>query len=159
LYDENDFATAGKTMKIAIASDHGGYELKEQIKGILKSMNIDFEDLGTNNSESVDYPDFAAKVAREVQKGNRGILCCGTGIGMSIAANKFDGVRAALCHDEFTARLSRQHNDANILVLGGRVQLAPQSVSAMVQTWLETQYEAGRHQKRLEKIKDLEGKS
>ncbi len=146
-------------MKIAIASDHGGYELKERIKIILQSMNIDFEDLGTNNSESVDYPDFAAKVAREVQKGNRGILCCGTGIGMSITANKFKGVRAALCHDEFTARLSRQHNDANVLVLGGRIHLTPHDVAAMVQTWLETQYEGGRHQKRLEKIKELEGNS
>jgi ribose 5-phosphate isomerase B len=162
LYDENDFGNrqdARKTMKIAIASDHGGFELKEQIKRFLQEMNIDFEDFGTNNSESVDYPDFAEKVAREVQNGMRGILCCGTGIGMSIAANKFKGVRAALCHDEFTARVSRQHNDSNILVLGGRVQLTPQSVSAMVKAWLETQYEGGRHQKRLEKIEQMEGNS
>jgi ribose 5-phosphate isomerase B len=146
------------TMKIAIASDHGGYELKEQIKSILQTLNVAFEDFGTNNQDSVDYPDFAERVAREVQKGSRGILCCGTGIGMSIAANKFKGVRAALCHDEFTARMSRQHNDANILVLGGRVQLASQTIPAIVQGWLETQYEGGRHQRRLEKIEELEGK-
>ena len=146
-------------MRIAIASDHGGFELKEQIKGILQSMNVAFEDLGTNNTESVDYPDFAEKVAREVQKGNRGILCCGTGIGMSISANKFKGVRAALCHDEFTARMSRQHNDANVLVLGGRVHLQAQEITAMIQAWLETQYEGGRHQRRLEKIEELEGKN
>jgi ribose 5-phosphate isomerase B len=144
-------------MKIAIASDHGGFELKEQIKQILQSMNIDFEDFGTGSTESVDYPDFAEKVAREVQHGGRGILCCGTGIGMSISANKFRGIRAALCHDEFTARLSRQHNDANILVLGGRVQLTPENVVAMIQTWIQTEYEGGRHQRRLEKIEQMEG--
>jgi len=146
-------------MKIAIASDHGGYQLKEQIKEILRSLDVAFEDYGTQNTESVDYPDFAAKVARQVQRGNRGILCCGTGIGMSITANKFKGIRAALCHDEFTARMSRQHNDANILVLGGRVSHTAESISAMVQAWLETEYEGGRHQKRLEKIEQLEGKN
>jgi len=145
-------------MKIAIASDHGGYHLKEQIKTILESLRVDYEDLGTNGPESVDYPDYAAMVAKQVQKGDRGILCCGTGIGMSITANKFRGVRAALCHDEYTARMSREHNDANILILGGRVQHSPEEVASMVSTWLQTGYEGGRHQKRLEKIEQWEGK-
>jgi len=145
-------------MKIAIASDHGGYELKEQIKSILESLRIEYEDFGTNGIESVDYPDYAAMVAKQVQHGDRGILCCGTGIGMSITANKFKGVRAALCHDEYTARMSRQHNDANVLVLGGRVQHTLQEVSSMIGAWLQTEYEGGRHQRRLEKIEQLEGK-
>jgi ribose 5-phosphate isomerase B len=145
-------------MKIAIASDHGGFGLKEQIKSILESMHIEYEDFGTNGTESVDYPDYAAKVAKQVQRGARGILCCGTGIGMSITANKFKGVRAALCYDEFTTRMSRQHNDANVLVLGGRVQHTLQDVSTIIRTWLQTEYEGGRHQRRLEKIEQLEGK-
>ena len=145
-------------MKIAIASDHGGYQLKEQIKTILQSLGVDFHDFGTSSTESVDYPDYAALVAKEVQNGNRGILCCGTGIGMSITANKFKGVRAALCHDVFTAQMSRQHNDANILILGGRVEHPPKEVEAMVQAWLQTEYEGGRHQKRPEKIAQWEGK-
>ena len=145
-------------MKIAIASDHGGYGLKEQIKSVLDSLHVEYQDFGTNSTESVDYPDYAASVAKQVQRGDRGILCCGTGIGMSITANKFKGVRAALCYDEFTARMSRQHNDANVLVLGGRVQHTLQDVSTIIQTWLQTEYEGGRHQKRLEKIEQLEGK-
>src|SRR3990172_121670 len=108
-------------MKIAIASDHAGYQLKEEIKKVLESFAVAYEDLGPQNTESVDYPDYAKQVARAVQKGNRGILCCGTGIGMSIAANKFKGVRAALCHDSLTAQMSREHNDSNILIMGGRV--------------------------------------
>lgn len=145
-------------MKIAIASDHGGYQLKEEIKSILNSLGIDYQDFGTTNTESVDYPDYAAMVAREVQNGNRGILCCGTGIGMSITANKFKGVRAALCHDIYTAEMSRKHNDANILILGGRLDYSPEEVAKMVRAWLETDYEGGRHQKRLEKIAGWEGK-
>jgi ribose 5-phosphate isomerase B len=144
-------------MSIVIASDHGGVELKEQIKLVLESLGVPYEDLGTNGTESVDYPDYAALVAKRVQAGERGILCCGTGIGMSISANKFKGIRAALCHDEFTARMSREHNDANILVLGGRLEHPPEAVRSMIQTWLNTTYEGGRHQKRLEKIRLLEG--
>ena len=145
-------------MKIAIASDHGGFQLKEEIKSVLESMGVQYDDLGTTGTESVDYPDYAAQVAKRVQAGDRGILCCGTGIGMSITANKFKGVRAALCHDEYTARMSREHNDANILVMGGRLKHPTEEVRSMVQTWLQTTYEGGRHQKRLEKIKLWEGK-
>jgi ribose 5-phosphate isomerase B len=145
-------------MRIAIASDHGGFQLKEEIKSVLESMGVQYEDLGTTGTESVDYPDYAALVAKRVQTGDRGILCCGTGIGMSITANKFKGVRAALCHDEYTARMSREHNDANILVMGGRLKHPAEEVRSMIQTWLQTTYEGGRHQKRLEKIKLWEGK-
>ena len=144
-------------MKIAIASDHGGFQLKEEIKSVLESMGVQYDDLGTTGTESVDYPDYAALVAKRVQSGDRGILCCGTGIGMSITANKFKGVRAALCHDEYTARMSREHNDSNILVMGGRLKHPTEEVRSMVQTWLQTTYEGGRHQKRLEKIKLWEG--
>jgi ribose 5-phosphate isomerase B len=150
--------SAVKKMKIAIASDHGGYHLKEQIKTILQSLGVDYQDFGTSSTESVDYPDYAVLVAKEVQNGNRGILCCGTGIGMSITANKFKGVRAALCHDVYTAQMSRQHNDANILIMGGRVEHSPEEVKAMIHAWLQTDYEGGRHQKRLEKIVRWEGK-
>ena len=144
-------------MKIAIASDHGGYHLKEQIKTILQSLGVDYHDFGTSSTESVDYPDYAVLVAKEVQNGDRGILCCGTGIGMSITANKFKGVRAALCHDVYTAQMSRQHNNANILILGGRVEHSTEEVEAMIHAWLQTEYEGGRHQKRLEKIAQWEG--
>lgn len=143
-------------MKIAIASDHAGLGLKEQIKKILDSAGLPYEDFGTNSSHSVDYPDYAELVAKSVQEGNRGILCCGTGIGMSIAANKFKGVRAALCNDTFTAQLSREHNDSNVLVLGGRILTDPAEVSQIVQVWLQTQFQRGRHQQRLEKIKAIE---
>ncbi|HEY4491786.1 MAG TPA: ribose 5-phosphate isomerase B [Acidobacteriota bacterium] len=143
-------------MKIAIASDHAGYQLKEEIKKVLESFAVAYEDLGPQNTESVDYPDYAKQVARAVQKGNRGILCCGTGIGMSIAANKFKGVRAALCHDSLTAQMSREHNDSNILIMGGRVVQDPDEVVSIVKTWLDTQFQGGRHQRRLEKIKELE---
>lgn len=146
-------------MKIAIASDHGGYHLKEAIKSILSSLGVEYDDLGTSGTESVDYPDYAALVAKAVQKGERGILCCGTGIGMSITANKFKGVRAALCHDEYTAEMSRRHNDSNILILGGRLDYPPEKIAAMVETWLKTDYEGGRHQKRLEKITEWEGQN
>ena len=146
-------------MKIAIASDHGGYHLKEAIKSILSSLGVEYDDLGTSGTESVDYPDYAALVAKAVQKGERGILCCGTGIGMSITANKFKGVRAALCHDEYTAEMSRRHNDSNILILGGRLDYPPEKIAVMVETWLKTDYEGGRHQKRLEKITEWEGQN
>ncbi len=144
-------------MKIAIASDHAGRELKEEIVTFLKEKGIDVIDFGVDNPESVDYPDYGIKVARAVSKGDveKGILSCGTGIGMSIVANKFPNVRAALCHDMFTARMSRMHNDANVLVLGGRT-LERDVALLMVEAWLKTGFEGGRHQRRLDKIKDLE---
>jgi len=142
---------------LVIASDHGGLELKDAIKGLLQSRGLVVEDMGTISPESVDYPDYGEKVARAVSKGEaeQGILICGTGIGMSIVANKFPGVRAALVTDEFTAQMSREHNDANVLVMGGRV-LSPEQASKMVSIWLDTEYEGGRHQRRLDKIAELE---
>ena len=140
-----------------IASDHGGLELKEAIKATLTARGTQVEDLGTITSDSVDYPDFGEKVARAVSTGKaeQGILICGTGIGMSIVANKFPGVRAALVTDEFTAQMSREHNDANVLVMGGRV-LTSEQASKMVEVWLDTSYEGGRHQRRLDKIAEIE---
>jgi ribose 5-phosphate isomerase B len=146
-------------MKIAIASDHAGFHLKEHIKDILDSLKVAYEDFGTRNTDSVDYPDYAEKVARAVQNGERGILCCGTGIGMSIVANKFKGVRAAVCHDVYTAQMSREHNDSNILILGGRIHQDKAMISEILRTWLEAQFQGGRHQRRLEKINQLELRS
>jgi ribose 5-phosphate isomerase B len=142
---------------IVVGSDHGGLELKEALKAVLSSRNIALEDLGTNNSDSVDYPDFAEKVAGAVSRGDAelGILVCGTGIGMSIVANKFLGVRAALVTDEFMAQMAKEHNNANILVLGGRV-LSIELATRMVNVWLDTAYEGGRHQLRLDKISRVE---
>jgi len=144
-------------MKIILGSDHGGWELKEFLKQRLDEWGYHYTDAGTCGSESVDYPDFAKEVCRTVQKGeaDRGILVCGTGIGMCIAANKFPGIRAALCHDEYTAKMSRQHNDANILVLGGRV-LKPEVAGNILKMWLDTEFEQGRHQRRLDKIMQIE---
>jgi ribose 5-phosphate isomerase B len=152
LYDESQTTF----MKIAIASDHAGRNLKEQIKKILDSVGLAYEDLGTNTTDSVDYPDYAKLVAESVQDGNRGILCCSTGIGMSIAANKFKGVRAALCTNALTAQLSREHNDSNVLILGERIVTDADEVSRIVQAWLQTEFAGGRHQRRVEKIKALE---
>ena len=142
---------------IAIGSDHGGVVLKEAIKGLLVQRGLAVEDFGTSGQTSVDYPDFGEKVSREVSTGKAelGILACGTGIGMSIVANKFPGVRAALINDEFTARMSKEHNNANIIVLGGRVVDVPEALR-MVATWLDTTFEAGRHQLRLDKIAQIE---
>jgi ribose 5-phosphate isomerase B len=146
-------------MKIALGCDHGGLELKNAIEAVLKSLDIEVVDMGTMSEESVDYPDFASKVAESVSEGktDRGIAICGTGIGMSIVANKYHGVRAALCHDSYTARMSRLHNDANILVLGGRV-IGTEVAIELLKQWLATQFEGGRHQKRLDKISDIEKK-
>ena len=140
-----------------IGSDHGGLELKEAVKAALTSRGIDVDDYGTDNVDSVDYPDFAEKVAGAVSRGDatQGILVCGTGIGMSITANKFPGVRAALATDEFMAQMAKEHNNANILVLGGRV-LQVDLALKMVNVWLDTAYEGGRHQLRLDKIAKVE---
>jgi ribose 5-phosphate isomerase B len=145
-------------MKLAIGCDHGGFELKEEILRFLKTIaNIQVTDLGPANKDSVDYPDFGAKVSEVVAGGavDRGILICGTGIGMSIVANRYPNVRAALCHDHFTAQMSREHNDANILVMGERV-IGKGVALEIVKTWLDTPFAGGRHQKRLDKIKTLE---
>ncbi len=142
---------------IMLASDHGGLELKDAVKGLLVERGIQIHDFGTMNEASVDYPDYAEKVAGALARGeaDRGILICGTGIGMSIAANKFPGVRAALINDEFTARMAKEHNNANIIVMGGRV-LEVKKALKMVAIWLETPFEGGRHQIRLDKIVQIE---
>lgn len=143
--------------KIIIGADHAGFALKEAIKPVLAKMGIEVTDAGTDCERSVDYPDFAACVAKAVATGAfaRGILICGSGVGMSIVANRFPGVRAALCLDEETARLSRQHNDANILVLAGR-KTDPARAEGIVRVWLTTPFEGGRHQARLDKIRETE---
>ena len=142
---------------IVLGCDHGGLELKEAIQAALVARGLEVVDYGTDNGDSVDYPDFAEKVAEAVSHGHSelGVLVCGTGIGMSIVANKFPGVRAALVTDEFMAKMAKEHNNANILVLGGRVLPAEKAVK-MVNIWLDSIYEGGRHQRRLDKIALLE---
>jgi ribose 5-phosphate isomerase B len=142
---------------IVVGSDHGGYELKEAVKALLLERGIAIEDEGTENGDSVDYPDFGERVARKVSSGKaeKGILACGTGIGMSIVANKFPGVRAALVADPYMAKMAKEHNNANILVLGGRV-LDENEAREMVAVWLDANFAGGRHQGRLDKISALE---
>lgn len=144
-------------MKIAIGCDHAGFGLKEDILRLLKSLEINLIDCGTNTTESVDYPDFGEKVSELVSSGkvDRGILICGTGIGMSMVANKFPNVRASLCNDLFTAKMSRMHNDANILVLGGRI-IGKDLAAEILKLWLNTPFEGERHLRRLNKIKKIE---
>ena len=144
-------------MRIALGSDHGGFHLKEELKAYLAEKGIEYQDFGTYDAGVVDYPDFAVLVAGAVQGGgfDRGILCCGTGIGVSIAANKVPGIRAALCHDTFSARASREHNDANILALGERV-IGPGLAREIVEVWLQSEFTGGRHARRLQKIAELE---
>ena len=140
-------------MKIIIGSDHAGYAMKEKVIAFLQGRDITVEDVGTYSEESVDYTDFGKKVARKVSDGTfqRGILICGTGLGMSMAANRFRGVRAALANDLFSAIMSRRHKDSNILVLGGRL-IGDTLALQLVDTWLDTPFEGGRHQGRLEKM-------
>jgi len=142
---------------LLVGSDHGGYALKQAVLDVLRQRGIECADYGTDGPDSVDYPDFAAKVAAAVSAGeaDAGVLICGTGIGMSISANKFSGVRAALVHDEFTAQMAKEHNNANILVMGGRVLSLDQG-KKFVEIWLDTQFEGGRHQNRLDKISAIE---
>lgn len=144
-------------MRVALGADHGGYLLKEAIKEWLGEMGIAYEDFGTNSLDTVDYPDYAKIVAGKVASGefDRGILVCGTGIGMCIAANKVPGVRAALVHDVFSARATREHNDANVLTLGERV-VGQGLAKAIVEAWLETKFAGGRHGRRVEKIRFIE---
>ena len=143
--------------KIAIASDHAGRELKDDLVEFLKTLGLDPVDMGTDADESVDYPDFGIPVAEAVSGGKyeRGILVCGTGVGMSILANKFRSVRAALVTNIFTARMAKEHNNANILVIGGRV-VGRDLAREMVRSWHEAEFAEGRHQRRLDKISDIE---
>ncbi|MEN8139652.1 MAG: ribose 5-phosphate isomerase B [Thermodesulfobacteriota bacterium] len=138
-------------MKIAIGCDHGGYELKQDVVSLLADLGHEVEDCGTNSVASVNYPDFAQLVCEQVKEGSStmGILICGTGIGMSMAANRHPEIRAALCNEAFTARMSREHNDANVLCLGARV-LGPGLALDIVRTWLTTNFAAGRHLTRIE---------
>ena len=146
-------------MKIAVASDHRGFVVKGKILALLTDLGHEGLDYGPEGSESVDYPDYAALVAQDVSAGrvDRGILICGTGMGMCIVANKFPGVRAANCHDDLTAEASRLHNDANVLCLSADL-LGERLVNRMVEIWLNTQFEGGRHARRLSKIAEVEGR-
>ncbi len=148
-----------KISRVIIGSDHAGFDFKQSAINQLKDQKIEVEDVGTHSKEPCDYPDPAMKVAEAVSEGkaDRGVLICGSGIGMSIVANKFPGIRAALVHDAETAKLSRRHNDANVLILGERV-LDPRRIPEILSAWLETEFEGGRHQRRLDKIKSLEKK-
>lgn len=147
-------------MRVALGADHAGVPLKDAVRGLLESRGIDVQDFGANGTESVDYPDYAASVARAIAGGTAdlGILACGTGIGMAIAANKVDGIRAASVVDLESARLSREHNDANVLALGARVT-APDLALQIVRTFLDTPFAGGRHQRRIDKITSLEDRS
>lgn len=144
-------------MRIAIGSDHRGYGIKQKVIELLKRLEHDVIDVGTGSTESVDYPDVASIVAGQVSRGEveRGILICGTGIGMAIAANKFPGVRAAPCHDDLSAEMSRRHNDLNVLCLSADM-LGEKLIDRMVDIWLRTEFEGGRHARRVEKILKLE---
>ena len=141
-------------MKVAIGCDHGGLDLKDIVKSVLKELGHEIDDQGCNSSESVDYPNFAKAVSLLVRDGKceRGILICGTGIGMSMAANRIPGIRAALCHEMFSAMMSREHNDANILCLGARV-IGQGLAAEVVRTWMTTDFAGGRHQRRIDMFK------
>ena len=144
-------------MKIAISSDHGGNNLRRDIMALLDELQIPYEDFGPKNNDSVDYPDYARPVAEKVASGefDKGILICGTGIGISIAANKCKGIRAALCGDVFSAKATREHNDSNVLCMGERV-IGVGLAEMIVDAWLETEFAGGRHARRVEKVMDLE---
>jgi ribose 5-phosphate isomerase B len=141
---------------IALASDHAGFDYKERVKKLLDEMKISYKDFGTNSTESTDYPDWAHRASDSISKGecDRGILVCGTGIGMSIVANKHKGVRAAACESVTAARLSRQHNNANVLTIGERIT-GWEAAADIIRTFLTTSFEAGRHEARVEKIHKL----
>jgi ribose 5-phosphate isomerase B len=142
--------------KISIASDHGGFNLKEDISLFLNQLGFEVNDLGPSNSKAVDYPDYGISIATYISDNidARGIVICGTGVGMSIVVNRFPGIRGALCSDIYTAKLSREHNDSNLLVMGGRV-VGVGLAREIVQVWLNTPFEGGRHIKRIEKIPNL----
>lgn len=142
---------------IALGADHGGYELKEAVKKYLDEKNIAYKDFGTNSEDSVNYAPFALKVSKAVVSGecSKGILCCGTGLGISIAANKVKGIRAAVCTNEFCAEMTRRHNDANILCMGGRV-ISEETAVKLTDIFLNTSFDGGRHAKRIEQITAIE---
>ena len=142
-------------MRVAVASDHGCYKLKEKVKEYLESRDIDVIDLGTNSEESVDYPEYGRACAKAVAGGeaDRGIVCCGTGIGISIAANKVSGIRCGLCTNVEMAKLTRQHNDANMLAMGGRI-IDDETAMAITEAFIDTEFEGGRHQRRIDKIEE-----
>jgi len=144
-------------MKIAIAADHAGYQEKEQLKPLLAELGIQFEDLGTVSPESVDYPDYARKVAEKVARGeaDQGLLVCGSGTGMAIAANKVPGVRAAVAWNEEIARLAREHNDANVLSLAARC-MPVSELAKIVRAWFAAKFDGGRHARRVDKIREIE---
>jgi ribose 5-phosphate isomerase B len=144
-------------MRISVGSDHRGLEVKNRLTELLARLGHEVSDEGTNSLESVDYPDIGCAVAGKVSRGEveRGILVCGTGIGMSITANKFRGVRAAACNDAVTAEISRRHNDANVLCLAGDL-LGQRNIDRLIEVWIETKFEGGRHARRLDKIARLE---
>ena len=146
-------------MKIALGCDHGGIVLKPAIKELLENRNIEIVDFGCYTTDSVDYPDFALKVAEAVSTGSvdKGIILCGTGMGISIAANKVKGIRAAVAHDLFTAEMCKKHNNANIISMGGRV-VTPELATEMVKVWLDSEFEGGRHTTRVDKITKIEEK-
>jgi len=154
---EKPITEAPKKPRIAIGSDHAGFPVKETIRKYLEAAGYAVDDLGTSSEESVDYPDYGKAVGERVasKQAELGIAVCGSGIGISIAANKVPGIRAALAHDVMTARLAREHNDANVLALGGRIVTAQAAVE-MVQTFLTAAYLGGRHQRRLDKITQIE---
>jgi ribose 5-phosphate isomerase B len=158
--DSVEIATEKSARVVAIGSDHGGFELKEQLKGHLRDWGYQVLDLGTNSAEAVDYPDFAEAVGNAVSSGEAwlGIVLDSAGIGSSIAANKVPGVRAALCYDRATARNSREHNDANVLTLGAKL-IAPEAAREIVALWLSTPFAGGRHQRRVDKIRGIEERS
>lgn len=145
---------------IAIGSDHGGYRLKEEVKKYLDEKNIEYEDVGCQEGEVADYPDIAELVAKEVQskKATQGILICRSGIGMSIVANKFRGIRCALCHNEYTAKYSRLHNDSNILAMGAD-DLTTSEAILVLRMWLATDFEGGRHEERVKLINEIENRN
>jgi len=144
-------------MKIALAADHAGYEEKERIKGTLDALGVAYEDMGTDSCESVDYPDYALKAAEAVASGkaDQGLLVCGSGTGMAIAANKVPGVRAAVAWNETIARLAREHNDANVLSIPARF-LDDAAIKQIINAWFSASFDAGRHAKRVDKIKQIE---
>ena len=144
-------------MKIAIASDHAGFKEKEKLKPLLNSLGVEYDDLGTVSEDSVDYPDYARKVAERVAKGEaeQGLLVCGSGAGMVITANKIPGVRAAVAWSEETARLARQHNDANVLAIGARTT-PEDDIPKIVKAWFESDFDGGRHAARVAKIAEIE---
>ena len=146
-----------KIDKVFLASDHAGFELKNELKEAIKGLGYEVVDLGTNDKNSVDYPDYAHLLASKLEPNCYGVLVCGTGIGISIAANRHENVRCALCHDEFTARLAREHNDANVIAFGARVIGAGVAISA-VEAFLKTELAGGRHERRVKKIELEAGK-